>query len=65
MEKYAEFQPGQLLKHLKTGGHYKILHLAKLESTKEDVYVYEALINHTIWVRSSAQMLDGRFEPIV
>jgi hypothetical protein len=57
------FSPGQILKHLKTGGYYRILHLAKIEASLEDVYVYEALSNHTIWIRPQLEMQDGRFVP--
>ncbi len=55
---------GQKLQHLKTGGFYRILHLAKIEATLEDAYVYEALINQTIWIRPKLEMEDGRFIPI-
>ena len=59
----TKFYPGQQLKHVKTGGLYKILHLAKIEATLEDVYVYEALKNQTVWIRPKAEMQDGRFIP--
>jgi hypothetical protein len=58
------FSPGQKLQHQKTGGYYRILHLAQMEATLEYVYVYEALINQTIWIRPQAQMEDGRFIPV-
>lgn len=60
-EKARLFQQGQILKHLKTGGFYRILYEAKIEATIEAVYVYEALINHTIWIRPVTEMEDGRF----
>ena len=59
------FSPGQKLQHLKTGEFYRILHLAKIEASLEDVYVYEALINHTVWIRPKLEMEDGRFIPII
>jgi hypothetical protein len=58
------FSPGQKLQHQKTGGFYRILHLAQMEANLEYVYVYEALINQTIWIRPQAQMEDGRFIPV-
>jgi hypothetical protein len=64
MSSYPEFQSGQLLQHLKTGGFYRVLHLATMEASLEQVYVYEAFINQTIWIRPKEQMLDGRFKPI-
>jgi hypothetical protein len=57
------FHQGQRLKHLKSGGSYRILYEAKIEATLEDVYVYEALVNHTIWIRPVTEMEDGRFVP--
>jgi hypothetical protein len=61
----STFLPGQKLQHVKTGGFYRILHLAKIEATLEDAYVYEALINHTIWIRPKLEMEDGRFISII
>ncbi len=62
-QKLSDFYPGQQVKHLKTGGLYRILHLAKIEATLEEVYVYEALRNQTVWIRPKSEMLDGRFIP--
>ena len=62
-EKTRLFQKGQTLKHRKTGGFYRILYDAKIEATLEDVYVYEALINPSIWIRPVSEMEDGRFIP--
>ena len=58
------FTPGQHIQHLKTGGIYKIICLAKIEATLEDAYVYEALSNGTFWVRPKTEMEDGRFRKI-
>jgi len=62
-DKTRLFQQGQIVKHLKTGGFYRILYYAKIEATLDDVYVYEALINQTIWIRPVEEMEDGRFIP--
>jgi hypothetical protein len=64
MPQFTEFPQGQLLQHLKTGGFYKVLYLAKMEATLKDVYVYEALVNGSIWIRPKDEMEDGRFAPI-
>ncbi len=55
------FEPGEQVRHVKTGGLYKIICLAKIEATLEDAYVYQALRNMTFWIRPQAEMLDGRF----
>jgi hypothetical protein len=55
------FVAGEEVQHIKTGGFYKIICLAKIEATLEDVYVYQALSNMTYWVRPMTEMLDGRF----
>ncbi len=55
------FLPDQKVQHVKTGGLYRIVCLAKVEATLEDVYVYQALRNMTYWTRPQSEMLDGRF----
>jgi hypothetical protein len=55
------FEPGETVQHVKTGGLYKIICVAKIEVTLEDAYVYQALRNMTFWIRPQAEMLDGRF----
>ncbi|MEI7565404.1 MAG: DUF1653 domain-containing protein, partial [Burkholderiaceae bacterium] len=61
MNQIKEFIPGQKVEHVKTGGLYQIVCLAKIEATLEDAYVYQALSNMTFWIRPKAEMLDGRF----
>jgi hypothetical protein len=58
------FKPGSKLKHLKTGGFYKVVMLANIEATLEPAYVYESLQSHNFWIRPQAEMEDGRFELI-
>ena len=58
------FKPGAKLKHIKTGGFYKVLLLANIEATLEPAYVYESLQSHDFWVRPQGEMEDGRFELI-
>ncbi len=55
------FQPDEKIQHVKTGGFYRIVCVAKVEATLEEVYVYQALRNMTYWTRPRAEMLDGRF----
>jgi hypothetical protein len=56
------FKPGSRLKHLKTGGFYKVLLLANIEASLEPAYVYESMQSHDFWIRPKAEMEDGRFE---
>jgi hypothetical protein len=58
------FKPGSRLKHLKTGGFYKVVLLANIEASLEPAYVYESMQSHDFWIRSKAEMEDGRFELI-
>jgi len=55
------FKPGDFLKHLKSGGFYRVLMLANIEATREPAYVYESLRNQSFWIRPQAEMEDGRF----
>jgi hypothetical protein len=55
------FKPGAKLKHIKTGGFYKVVMLANIEATLEPAYVYESLQSHDFWIRPQAEMEDGRF----
>ncbi|MEY4060088.1 MAG: hypothetical protein RL551_1344 [Pseudomonadota bacterium] len=48
------FKPGSKLRHIKTGGFYKVV----------PAYVYESLQSHDFWIRPKAEMEDGRFELI-
>ena len=58
------FKPGAKLKHVKTGGFYKVVLLANVEATLEPAYVYESMQSHDFWIRPQAEMEDGRFELI-
>ncbi len=61
MNTTAKFQAGDQLIHLKSGGLYRVIGLGKIAANLEDVYIYEAMCNQTLWVRSKAEMEDGRF----
>ena len=61
MNTKAKFQAGDQLIHLKSGGLYRVIGLGKIEANLEDVYIYEAMRNQTLWVRPKAEMEDGRF----
>lgn len=56
------FEPGDLVRHKKTGGIYRIVCAARLEATLEEVIVYRSEATGEVWVRSRQEMFDGRFE---
>ena len=58
------FKPGAKIRHIKTGGFYKVVLLANLEANLEPVSVYESMQSHDFWVRPKAEMEDGRFQLI-
>lgn len=58
------FKPGSKLRHVKSGGFYKVVLLANIEANLEPAYVYESLQSHDFWIRPQAEMEDGRFELI-
>jgi|UniRef100_UPI004047A443 hypothetical protein len=58
------FKPGNTLRHIKTGGFYKVVLLANIEASLDPAYVYESLQSHDFWIRPKAEMEDGRFELI-
>lgn len=55
---------GQSFKHLKTGGRYTIVALAKVEATMDDVVVYADEAGERTWTRPLTEFCDGRFERI-
>lgn len=72
-----KFRRKQLVRHLKTGGLYRIVYTpdtCRLEASNEPAYVYKAVEIATsrgtiadirdapLWVRGQAEMEDGRFE---
>jgi len=64
------FRDGQLVRHIKTGGIYRIVRGAeeeiRIEHTNALAYLYRGPVpNRTLWVRAQAEMEDGRFEPAV
>lgn len=61
MNSIPKFQAGDQLIHLKSGGLYRVIGVGKMEANLLDVYIYEAMRNHTLWVRPQAEMEDGRF----
>jgi len=57
----GRFAPNTQLKHVKTGGLYRVVCLANIEADLAPAYVYESLQTHDFWIRPQAEMEDGRF----
>jgi hypothetical protein len=55
------FKPGSKLRHVKTGGFYKVVFLANVEATLEPANVYESMQSQDFWIRPQSEMEDGRF----
>jgi hypothetical protein len=55
------FAPNTQLRHVKTGGLYRVVCLANIEADLAPAYVYESLQTHDFWIRPKAEMEDGRF----
>jgi len=57
-----EFKDGNLVKHVKSGGFYRVLSNNVLnEADKTKMVVYLSLQDGVIWVRPSSEFNDGRF----
>lgn len=54
---------GTFWKHLKTGGVYEIIRVARIESDLTPAIVYESMRGE-VWVRPEAEFMDGRFEQV-
>jgi hypothetical protein len=56
----------QAYRHKKTGGVYRILHLAVMEKDLSGVVVYRPWDSKgtQIYVRPYTEFVDGRFEPV-
>lgn len=58
------YVPGDLVRHLKTGGLYTIMDIAIIEATLTPAYIYKSLESGAQWIRPVTEMEDGRFEKI-
>lgn len=71
-----KFRRKQLVRHIRTGGVYRIVHtpqVCRLEAMNEPAYAYKLVTfdgvqmereDSMIWVRQQAEMEDGRFEAV-
>lgn len=59
-----KFKGGDIVRHVRTKNLYEIKalpDLLRIESTGEPAYAYLGKSDRLVWVRSQAQMEDGRF----
>jgi hypothetical protein len=65
----AQIWPGQVWRHKKRGTNYWIIGLATLQVTDSNdgkmMVVYEPIDDVTMWVRSTDDFLDGKFERVL
>lgn len=59
----------KLYRHLKRGTTYRILHYGVMSSTDPSIdglpaVVYQSEEDGNIWIRTSAEFFDGRFEEL-
>lgn len=59
------FRRKQLVRHVKTGGVYRIVAHCQLEATNRPAYAYRLMEvrDAPLWVRDADEMEDGRFTP--
>lgn len=59
-----QITPNLLTRHRKTGGYYRIIGLALIEATHQEVVVYRSEETGQLWVRPFVEFADGRFETV-
>lgn len=52
------------VKHVKTGGTYRIIAQARIERDLSNVIVYQSEKDGSVRVRPAMEFCDGRFEPL-
>lgn len=52
------------VRHVKSGGTYRVLAQAKIEHDLSNVIVYQSEKDGSVWVRPAMEFCDGRFEPL-
>lgn len=55
----------ELYEHKKSGGVYELVCFGLLERDKEPVAIYRHHYTKEVWVRSSVEFNDGRFEKLI
>lgn len=57
----TKFNPGDYVKHNKSGLYIILNNTATIEKTNELAYIYMDVDTHKIWIRPVDEMEDGRF----
>lgn len=61
-ELHPKFEAGSIVKHLKSGNLYLILHSnCFIEASLTPAYVYKSFKDEIVWVRPYSEFEDGRF----
>lgn len=58
----VQAEPSTKFRHVKTGGVYEVVALARMEIDQSFVIVYCNVNGGTPWVRPAGEFFDGRFE---
>ena len=56
--------PGEIYRHVKTGGRYMVICMALEEAPGTPVVVYRDIEKGGTWTRPAREFLDGRFEKL-
>lgn len=54
----------QRVRHVKTGGIYRVICGGRLEADLTRIVVYQSEQTGETWVRPRSEFTDGRFEPV-
>jgi hypothetical protein len=56
--------PGEVWRHVKTGGRYLVICMALEEASETPVVVYRDMEKGATWARPAREFMDGRFEKL-
>lgn len=59
-----DISKGEVWRHKKTDGLYKIIEIGIEEKDLTEAIVYKSLQDGKIWIRNKEEFLDGRFEKV-
>lgn len=58
------FKEGDIVRHKKSGRLYKIIMMALMEASMQEMVVYRSVGPNEFWIRPRDEMFDGRFEHV-
>jgi hypothetical protein len=53
--------PSIFMRHVKSGGLYRVMGPATLEATGQELTIYRSMQDDRVWARPTAEFSDGRF----